>query len=114
MTINENKNFSKNRKKRIEQRIKIDEKMKSVLNKIRTQMKNENFVKNKELEIELVKIKYAKNPNKLQSDLKELNKNHVFNKNLHEFKNEILLDYFGYFEMVGNLKTGDQVRQTHI
>ena len=36
------------------------------------------------------------------------------NKNLHEIKNEILVDYVGAFEMVGNLKIGDQIRQTNI
>ena len=46
--------------------------------------------------------------------MRELNKIEVINKNLHEIKNEILLDYVGEFEMVGNLKVGDQVRQTHI
>ena len=61
-----------------------------------TKIKNENKKKNndkiKQLEIELVKIKYAKNPNKLQSELKELNKIRVVKKNSHEIKNEILLD----------------------
>ena len=68
----------------------------------------------KDLEIEIVKIRYANNPNKLQFELKELNKIQVVNKNLHEIKNEVLLDYVGEFEMVGNLKAGDQIRQTHI
>ena len=36
------------------------------------------------MENDLVKIKYAINPNKLQSELKELNKIHVIDKNLHE------------------------------
>ena len=44
------------------------------------------------MENELVKIKYANNPNKLQSELKELNKIHVIDKNLHEIKQEKLLD----------------------
>ena len=46
--------------------------------------------------------------------MKELNKIQVIDKNLHEIKNEILLDYTGEFEMVGNLKVGNQIRQTHI
>ena len=46
--------------------------------------------------------------------MKELNKIHVVNKNLHEIEQEILEDYNGDFEMVGNLKVGDQIRQTHI
>ena len=43
-----------------------------------------------------------------------MNKIHVVNKNLHEIKIEILRDYTGDFEMVGSLKVGDQIRQTHI
>ena len=116
MTINENKKLSRNRKRRIERRIKIDDKLKTLLNKIKTgkKKKNKKIIKIKELEIELVIIKYANNPNKLQSELKELNKIQVIDKNLHEIKNEILLDYVGEFEKVGNLKVGDQIRQTHI
>ena len=36
-------------------------------------MKNKNIDKSKEMEIDLAKIKNANNPNKLQSELKELN-----------------------------------------
>ena len=39
---------------------------------------------------------------------------HVNNLNLHAIKNEILLHYVGAFEMVGNLKVGDQIKQTNI
>ena len=46
--------------------------------------------------------------------MKESNEIRVVNKSLHEIKLEILLDYTGEFEMVGNLKIGDQIRQTHI
>ena len=35
-------------------------------------------------------------------------------KKLHAMKHEILIDYVGEFEMVGILKVGDQIRQTHI
>ena len=62
----------------------------------------------------MVKIKYAINPTKIPSELKDLNKIHVVKKNLHEIKNEIILDYTGEFEMVGNLKIGHQIRETHI
>ena len=50
MTNNENKKFSRNRKRRMEQGIKVDDKMKSLLNKTRTEKKNKNknFDKNKE------------------------------------------------------------------
>ena len=61
----------------------------------------------------MVKIKYANNPDKLQSALKELNKIHVVDKNLHEIRNEILVDYTGEFQMVGSLVIGDQLRTTH-
>ena len=37
----------------------------------------------------------------------------MIKKNLHEIKNEILLEYVGALEMVGNLKVGDQIRQTN-
>ena len=113
---NENKKLSRNRKQRIERKSKIDDNMKFLLNKIKSEKRkrNKNLDKIKELEILLVNIKYANNPNNLQSELKELNKIHVVNKNLHELKQEILEDYTGDFEMVVNLKVGDQIRQTHI
>ena len=68
----------------------------------------------KQLKVLLVQIKYANNPNKLQSALKELNEIQVIIKNLHEIKQEIIQDYTGELEMVGNLKVGDQIRQSHI
>ena len=39
MTINENKKLSRNRKRRIERGIKMDDKMKSLLNKTGTEKK---------------------------------------------------------------------------
>ena len=112
---NENKKLSRNRKRRINRRNKTNNDMKLLLNKIKSEKKkNKNIDKIKQIEILLVRIKYADNPNKLESALKELNKIHVINKSLHENKNEILLDYVGAFELVGNLKVGDQIRQTHI
>ena len=92
---NENQKLSRNRKRRIEGNIKMDYKMKSLLNKIKSVKKkrNENFDKINELQIELVKLKYVNNPNNLQSELKGLNKIHVFDKNLHGIKNETLGDY---------------------
>ena len=113
---NENKKLSRNMKRRIARNIKMNDEMKSLLKKIKTERKrkNKNVDKIKELEMELVKIKYANNPNKFQSELIELNKIHVVNKNLHEIKQEILVDYTGEFEMVGSLEVGIQIRQTHI
>ena len=111
---NENKKLSRNRKRRNERKSKIDNNMKLLLNKIKSEKKKKTLDKVKQLEILLVNIKYANDPNKLQSELKELNKIQVVNKNLHEIKHEILLNYEGEFEMVGNLKIGDQIRQTHI
>ena len=96
--------------------------MKSLLKKIKTEKRKRNKNYDKimiEIEIEnmiekeSVKIKYVNNPNKIQSALKELNKTHVVNKNLHEIKHEILLDYTGVFEMVGYLKVGDQISEAH-
>ena len=116
ITNNENNKLSRNTKRRIQRKNKMDDNMKILINKIKTEkkMKNKNLDKIKQLEILLVKIKYANNSNKLQSALKELNKIQVVNKNLHEIKQEILQDYEGEFELVGNLKVGDQIRQTHI
>ena len=67
---NENKNFSRNRKRRIDRKIKLDDEMKTLLKKINSRKKKkiENFDKTKELKVELVKIKYANNPNELQPD----------------------------------------------
>ena len=61
----------------------------------------------------MVRIKYANNPSKLQSESKELNKIHVVNRRLHEIKIEILVHYTGEFEMVGKLSVGDHIRETH-
>ena len=41
---NENKKISRSRKRRIEQKIKMDDKMKSFLNKIKTEKKKENKI----------------------------------------------------------------------
>ena len=88
--------------------------MKVLLNKIKSEKekKNKNFNKIKQLEILLVRIKDADKPEKLEKALKELNKIRVINKNLHDIKNEILLNYVGEFEMDGDLKIGDQIRET--
>ena len=94
----------------------MDNIIKLLLNKIKSEKKkqNKNYDKIDNLEIDLVKFKLANNPNKLQSELKELNKIQVVNKKLHEIKQEILMDYTGQFEMVGISKVGDQIRQTLI
>ena len=96
---NENKNLSRNKKKKTQSSMA----MKLLFKKIKLQ-------KNKidQLENQLVRFK---NINEVDKDL---NKIHVIDKNLHEIKNEILEDYIGTFEMVGNLKVGDQIRQTHV
>ena len=62
----------------------------------------------------MAKIKYANNPNKLQSEIKELNKIQVNGKNFLEFKHEILRDHLGEFEKVDELSIADHIRQTHI
>ena len=113
---NETKKLSRNRKRRIERKNKISDDMKLLLNKIKSEKKkkNKNLDRIKQLEILLVRIKYSDNPNKLQSAVKEVNKFQVIDKNLQEIKQEILQDYIGTFEMVGNLRVGDQIRQTHV
>ena len=62
---NENKKISRKKKKRIERKIKMDDRMKSLLNKIKSEKKKRNKIceKIQQLEIELVKIKYSNNPN---------------------------------------------------
>ena len=89
---NENKRLSRNRKRRIDRRIKINNDMKLLINKIKTEKKKKSLNKIKQLEILLVQIKYANNPNKLQSALEELNNIQVIDKNLNEIKQEILQD----------------------
>ena len=80
---NEIKNLSRNRKRRIERRIKIDDKMKSLVNKIKTEKKKKNkkFDKIQELKIVLVKIKYSNNHKQIEKALGDLNKREVINKN---------------------------------
>ena len=46
--------------------------------------------------------------------MKELNKIQVVKKNLHEIKQEILIDYTSEIEMAGSLRAGDQNRETLI
>ena len=77
-------------------------------------IKIKDINKIEQLEFLLVRIKYANNPNKLESALRELNRIEGIDENLHEFKNEKFLDYVGAFDLVGNLKIGDQLRQTNI
>ena len=113
---NDNKKISRNRKRRIEQKIKMDDNMKSFINKIKTEKKKKtkNFDKIENLEIELVKINYVSNPSRLKPALKELNEFQVVSKSLHEIKQKILLDHISEFEMAGSLKAGDQNRQNQI
>ena len=113
---NETKKLSRNRKRRIARKLNMTNDMKSILNKIKSEKKKriKNLDKIKQLKIQLVNIRYANDPKKLNNALKELNKIQVIDKNLHEIKQEILEDYTGEFEMIGNLKVGDQIRQTHI
>ena len=84
MTINnENKKLSRNRKRRIDRRNKCNDDMKLLLNKIKSEKKKKIFDKIKQLEILLVRIKYANKPDKLESVLRELNKIQGIDKNLH-------------------------------
>ena len=41
-------------------------------------------------------------------------KTQVVNKSLYEIKQEVLGDYAGEFEMVGEISVGDRIRTTHI
>ena len=112
---NENKKLSQSRKRKIERKNKLNDDMKLLLDRIKSEMKKKykNHGKIKQLEYLLVRIQYADKPDKLESALKGLNKIQVIDKNLHEIKKEILLVYTGEFGMVGYLKVGDQIRQIH-
>ena len=112
---NENKKLSRNRERRNGCRNKINNDMKLLLNRFKTEKKkkNEDIKKIKQLGFLLVRVKYADKLDKLESALKELKKIQVKDRKLHEIKQEILQDYNGEFEKVGNLKVGDQIRQTH-
>ena len=63
---NETKKISRNRRRRIERKNKISNDMNLLLNKIKSEKKkkSKDFNKIKQLEILLVRIKYADNPNK--------------------------------------------------
>ena len=113
---NENKKLSRNRKRGIDRRNKIIDDMKLIINKIKPEIKKKKkfFGKSKELEIDIVKIEHSNNPEKLQSEIKELIKTQVIDRNSHEIKNEILREYVGEFQIVGNLRVGYQIRQTKI
>ena len=116
--INENKKLSRNTKRKIDRGNEINNDMKLILNKIESEKKKKKKKKNLDkiiqLEILLVGFKYADKPDKLESALKKVNNIQVIDKNLHEIKQEILQDHTGAFEMVGNLRVGDQIRQTNI
>ena len=43
-----------------------------------------------------------------------MNETQVVNKKFFEFKQEVLKDYAGEFEMLGNISVGDRIRTTHI
>ena len=69
MTMNnENKKLSRNIKRRIERKIEKYDRIKSELNKIKSEKKNKNksISKMEELEIELIKTKYVNSPAKLK------------------------------------------------
>ena len=70
---NENKKLSRNRKRRIDHKNKLNDDMKLLLNKSKSEKKkkNKNLDKIKQIEILLVNIIYARDPNKLQSEIKE-------------------------------------------
>ena len=64
---NETKKVSRNRKRRIDRKNKINNDMKLLSNKIKSakRKRNKNFDRIKQLEILLVRIKYADKPDKL-------------------------------------------------
>ena len=71
------------------------------------------MIKSRNWEIDLLKIKNVDNPANLQNDLEEINEITVINFNLHENKEESLVEYTGDFGMIGELSLGDYNRKTH-
>ena len=69
---NENTKFSRNR--RIERRNRMNDDMKLLINKIKSEKKKKykNNAKIKQLEILIVRNKYADKPDKLESALKKI------------------------------------------
>ena len=113
MTINENKMLSRNRKRRNERRNRMNDENFFFKIKLKQKKIYKNVEKIEKSGIQLVRMKYADKPDKLESPLRELNKVEVFRKKLHEIKQKILSYYVGAFEMVGNIKVGDQMRPTN-
>ena len=109
--IGKTKNYSSRHKK-----FKREEKENRKIRKIdyTNYEKNKNFNKFNELEIELVKLKYEDNPQKLANENEELNKIDVYDVNLHEIKYEVLKGYNGIFEMVGNMVVGEIIEKTNV
>ena len=92
----------------------MDRKLLILISSIKqAQKKSENLGKVKPLKIELVKIKSANIPNKLQNEMKEINKRDVIDLILHEIKNDVLRDYTGEIERIGILFFGERIRNTH-
>ena len=61
---NENKKLSRKRKRRYDRKIKMDDKMKLLLNKFKTEQKKKKFDKIKILEIEIITTNYSNKPHK--------------------------------------------------
>ena len=76
--------------------------------------KKKNLDKNKDLEIELVKIKYADYPSKLDNALREVIKMEINDMNFHEIRDEVIKEYNGAFEMDGSMVFDEKVRKTNI
>ena len=70
---NANKKLSRSKKRRNERGDRMNDDMKLFLKKIKSEMRkrNKNLDKIKQIEIPLVNIKYAYDPNELQSALKK-------------------------------------------
>ena len=78
---NENKKLSRDRRRRIDRRNKTNDDMKLILKIIKTEKKkkNKSLDEIKQLEILLVRNKYANNTDKLASASKKINKIQVNN-----------------------------------
>ena len=88
--------------------------MKTFQIKLNKRKGTKDIDKNKKLEIEYVKIRYADKTNKLENASKALNKIFVNILYLRQIRDQLSKAYRDEFEKVGTFVFGEQVRQTHI
>ena len=76
-------------------------------------VKTEKLIKSRKSEPDLFEIKNVVNPANLKNDLEEINETTVDNLNLHENKEESLVEHAGDFGLIAELSVGDNNRKIH-